>query len=104
MKSLTFIRITIPLIAMLTWCCSASAASSAGIGGIGSNLFSAIEGISDIIHVICGATGGALVLGSFFRYFAYRRNPMVAPLSSVFTLLLAGLCLIGLIFIPIGQA
>jgi hypothetical protein len=79
-------------------------AQNNGFGPLASNLFSTIEGISTIIHVICGAAGAALFLAAFFRYFAYRRNPVVAPLSSVITLLLTGLCLIALIFIPIGSA
>lgn len=75
-----------------------------GFGTIGDNLFVAIQGISGIIHIICGATGAALILSAFFRYFTYRRNPVVAPLSSVITLLVTGLCLVALIFIPIGSA
>lgn len=75
-----------------------------GFGSLASNLFSTVEGISTIIHIICGASGAALILAAFFRYFAYRRNPVVAPLSSVITLLLTGLCLIALIFIPMGNA
>lgn len=96
-KCRTMLSLSIALWSTAAW-------AATGFGEIGANLFGAIEGINSIIHVLAGLTGSALVLGSFFRYFAYRRNPIVAPLSSVIIMLLTGLCLIALIFIPIGQA
>ena len=71
------------------------------LGDISHHLFSAVEGIRDIIGLICIITGAAMIVGSFFRYLTHRRNPIEAPISSVIILFIAGVCVVVLAFIPI---
>lgn len=87
-------------LALLSWCLTSFGLD---VGGISSNLFSAVVGIRKIIHVLCLLTGTGLIMGAFVRYQTHRKNPVVAPLSAVFALLIAGIVVISLIFIPIGE-
>lgn len=95
--------LTIWMTSCTLWSTAAFAVLDPSIGDVSNNLFEAVLGINSIIHVICLVTGSALILGAFFRYMNHRRNPIVAPLSSVFAFLIAGIAIILLIFIPIGN-
>jgi hypothetical protein len=92
-KALLIISVALPL-----WGLPAYAAS---LGDVASNLFVSVQGIKSIMDVLCYMTGGGLLLGSVFRFIKYRKNPIEAPLSSVFVLFVTGLIIVLLPFIPI---
>lgn len=88
----------LPIMVLMSVCLSAQANS---LSDVANNLFGTVLNIREIIRVICMITGGAMVLSSFFRYRIHRRNPIEAPISSVILLLVAGVCVFGLAYIPI---
>ena len=82
----------------LLWILPAHAAS---LGDVAANLFVSVQGIKSIMDVLCYMTGAGLLLGCFFRFIKYRKNPIEAPLSSVIVLFLTGLIVVLLPLIPI---
>ena len=78
--------------------CSSSQAVS--LGNIAQNLTVASKSIAELIHTLCWITGIALIAGALLKYKRHRENPVEAPLSMVFVMLLAGIALITLTFIP----
>lgn len=86
-----------PLVALFAW----STSSAESLGKIAQNLTLASKSIAELIHAICMVTGVALIAGSILKYKRYRENPIEAPLSMVFVMLLTGIALIALTFIPI---
>ena len=74
-------------------------AFSQGIGDYATELLEPVNVLSDFIGSGAIIIGIACLFGAFIRYGQYRINPLAAPLSSVITLLILGLLLIGLPFL-----
>lgn len=73
---------------------------ASGIDSAASQIFGLTEMAGAIMRMICLITGGALLMGTLFKYKKYRKNPIEVKLSSVFVMLLTSLALIALYFVP----
>ncbi len=76
---------------------------SQSLGGIAKNLDQPIQGVIGLIQTICLIAGIGLLIGSVIKYMQHRKNPVEVTLGTVFTLLLVGLALIALTFIPLNR-
>ncbi len=83
-----------------TLCIASPGAHS--LGEIAGGISDPILGIIKLVHAICLIAGVGLVVGSVIRYKQHRQNPVEVPMSSCIMLLIAGLALIALTFIPLG--
>ncbi len=73
-----------------------------GFGEVAANIY---EPVSMVIHLVRGVSiisGAGLVIGSILRYIEYRRNPVAVRLSAVIFMLLFGIALIIVGFIPMN--
>lgn len=78
----------------------AANANADTIGDIAKGLGHGVDFISEGLHFIVLVTGSLMVLGSFFKYMKYRKNPVEVKFSSVFVMFVAGLALVLLYFLP----
>ena len=69
-------------------------------GDAASFLFGLTENIGEMMQFICLLTGGIMCLGSLVKYSKYRKNPVEVKFSSVLVMLLTGLALIAVGYIP----
>ena len=74
---------------------------SQSIGDIARSLDRPVMGIVELVRAVCLIAGVGMVVGSLIKYKQHRRNPIEVSLGSVFAILLAGLALIALTFIPV---
>ncbi len=95
-KSFKIICLT-PALALFAW----TSCWAISFGKVAQNLTVSTKSIAELLHIICLVTGIALIAGSLMKYKRHRENPTEAPLSMVFVMLLTGLALIALMFIPI---
>ena len=75
-----------------------------GFGKIAQNIQQPVTGVIEIVKGICLVVGIGMLVGALIQYKTHRQNPVEVTMGSVITLLLAGLALIGLTFIPMGGA
>lgn len=75
------------------------APSRGSYGYIANNMLGPIGGITELVQTAALLCGIGLIIGSMFKYHAYRRNPFEVTVGVPFVMLLAGIgCLIlGLI-------
>lgn len=70
------------------------------LGDVAKEFGSGVRFISDGLLFITLVTGVLMILGSFFKYIKYRKNPVEVKFSSVLTMFVSGLVLALLYFIP----
>lgn len=92
------------MIAMLTIPAVSLATTKGGFGGIAKNIHQPVSGVIEIVKSIVLVVGIGMLVGALIKYKQHRSNPVEVTIGSVITLLLAGLALIGLTFIPMGRA
>jgi len=71
-----------------------------GLGDAAAGFYEPITVITQLVQAISIICGSGLILGSFFKYFEHRKNPVVTPLSMVIFMFLFGISLIILGRIP----
>ena len=74
--------------------------SSPSLGGVANNMLDPVIGIISIVRAISIIAGIGMVLSSFAKFADHRRNRQEISLVTVFTIFVAGSCLIGVGFIP----
>lgn len=75
---------------------------AAPIGDIAKDLFEPARYLARFVHWIFMVTGIGLIISALIKYLDYRRHHHVR-LSLIFFLLLTGLALIGIGFLPIPE-
>lgn len=75
-------------------------AMAGNIGDVANNLLGIVKNVHTLLHAVLIVSGAALCLGSIIKYQKYRQNPKAVPLSSSITMLVAGIVLIGMTYIP----
>lgn len=88
--SVAFILICLPF---------ALGCEAASFGKIAKELSQPAGYIAKLIHGICFATGIGLIISAIIKYMEYRRHHHIR-FSLIFFLLLTGLALIGIGFLP----
>lgn len=78
----------------------ALAGSQQDLGTISRGILGPVQQISHLIQIICAICGVVFIAGSLMKYKAHRNNPQAVPLSTPLMLLLFGLGLLALAFIP----
>lgn len=86
------------LLASLLYTCTASA--EVGLGSVAASIYEPISVVIQLVRAVSIISGSGLILGSFLRYFDYRRNPVAVRLSAVIFMGLFGLALIFVGLIP----
>jgi len=69
-----------------------------GIGGMAKNMLDPVFLLSDFVSAACFLIGGSFLFASIIKYIEHRRSPLMIPISTVVSLLIGGLLLIGLPF------
>lgn len=72
---------------------------AASFGKVAKDLAQPAHYMARLIHGICMAMGIGLIISSFIKYTEYRRHHHIR-LSLIFFLLLTGLAMIGIGFLP----
>ena len=87
---------------LFCWVDSALAISppTPSYGGIANNMLGPVTGIISIVRAISITAGIGMVLSSISKFADHRKNRQEISLVTVFTIFLAGACLIGVGFIP----
>lgn len=67
------------------------------------NMESVVVNVNSIVKAIIITAGIYFLAYSLLQFQKYRRNPVVAPISSVIFYAILGLCLIALTFIPFSE-
>lgn len=70
------------------------------LGDIAKQMRFGVDFITEGLLFVTLVTGSLLVLGSFFKYVKYRKNPIEVKFSSVMVMLVAGLALVLIYFLP----
>ncbi len=78
-------------------------AESAGFGSIAQGINEPLTVLIQFVRIVCIVTGVGLIVGGFVKYKQHRDNPVEVPLSSCIFLVLGGIALIVLTFIPLGK-
>lgn len=86
------------LLVSLLYTCNANA--EAGLGYVAASIYEPISVVIQLVRAVSIISGSGLILGSFLRYFDYRRNPVAVRLSAVIFMGLFGLALIFVGLIP----
>jgi hypothetical protein len=86
------------------FCCMDSALAlyrrAPSIGNVADNLLGPMTGIISVVRAISIIAGIGMVLGSIAKFADYRRNHHEVSLALVITMLLAGICLVLVGFVP----
>lgn len=77
-----------------------NAFADTGLGEVANNLMEPVDVLSSFVNTACFAIGGAFLFTSIIKYFEHRRSPLLVPISTVVFLVIAGLILIALPFLP----
>jgi uncharacterized membrane protein YidH (DUF202 family) len=59
-----------------------------------------LTGISDIIASLCLICGILIMVGAFYQWLQRRKNPSAITLTRVITLLIVGIALVCVQFVP----
>jgi len=70
---------------------------------IAANIIAPIIGVTEIVHVICTIAGVGVLAGALVKFSQHRRNPNEVPISTPFIMILLGIALITIIFIPLPK-
>lgn len=71
-----------------------------GIGQVALNMMEPVSLFSDFVLTGCFLIGGSFLFAAIIKYFEHRRSPLMVPISTVIFLLIAGILLILLPFLP----
>ena len=87
---------------LLSWVgfSDAMAEPAPSFGGIAKNMMDPVIGVISIVRAISITAGIGLVLSSFSKFADHRRNRHEISLATVFSIFVAGVCLIIVGFIP----
>ena len=77
-------------------------ASADGLGDVAAGIREPITMITQLVQAISIICGSGLILGSFFKYLEYRKNPVVIRISMVIFMFLFGVALIILGWMPMS--
>jgi CDP-diglyceride synthetase len=77
-------------------CIAFASKAPPSFGGMANSLMEPIILLSDFLGTAAITIGAGCLFGSFLKYTQYRVNPLAAPLSNVFTLLIMGFVLVCL--------
>ncbi len=69
-----------------------------GVGKVADNLMQPVAFASQFIYTACLVIGASFLFACIVKYVEHRRNPLVAPMSTVVFLFIAGLFLMALPF------
>lgn len=69
-----------------------------GVGKVADNLLQPVAFASQFIYSACLVIGASFIFAGIIKYVEHRRNPLVAPMSTVVFLFLAGIFLMALPF------
>lgn len=75
-------------------------AQQPGLGGVASNMLEPVTFASDFVGTACLVIGIGFILASIIKYIEHRRSPLMVPISTVIFLLIAGVILVLLPFLP----
>jgi intracellular multiplication protein IcmD len=75
-------------------------AASKDLGSIALQITAPVQQATHLLQIICILCGIALSMSSLLKYKAHRNNPQEVPFSTPIMLLLFGLGLLALAFIP----
>lgn len=70
-----------------------------GWGEVASNLMEPVTIVSNFVGTASFVVGVTCIFGAFLRYTQHRKNPLVAPMSTIVLLLVIGIVLIFLPFV-----
>lgn len=87
--------ITLFLLPGLAW------AANTGIGGLASSAMSPVQFTTDFIGTGCLVIGVGFIFASIVKYIEHRRSPLMVSLTTVVFLLIAGIILVLLPFLPL---
>jgi hypothetical protein len=73
---------------------------AATFGEVAQNLYEPVSLIIELLRAVSILCGGGLILGGFFRFIEYRRNPIAIRLSMVVFMFVFGIGLILLGLTP----
>lgn len=77
---------------------SIAAPPPTGIGGMAQHMLDPVFLLSDFVSVACFLIGGSFIFASIIKYVEHRRSPLMVPISTVVSLFIGGLLLVGLPF------
>lgn len=69
-------------------------------GGIIAGVSGSLYVLQEVVRKVCILSGVAVFFCGIMRFFAHRKNPIAIPLSQPVWLLLIGLLLFGLAYLP----
>ena len=75
--------------------------SALSLGQVAQNLMEPVDVLSSFVITACFAIGGAFLFTAVIKYFEHRRSPLMVPISTVIFLLIAGILLMLLPFLPL---
>lgn len=73
---------------------------SEGLSRVAQNVVGLEQAAQSFLQFLCVVTGTGLLIGSFIHFKSYRKNPISTRLSKPITMLLLGLALALIAFIP----
>lgn len=76
------------------------AVGETGIGAVAGNLMAPVTLFSDFVNTGCLVIGVGFLFASIIKYVEHRRSPLMVPISTVIFLLIAGIILVCLPFLP----
>lgn len=71
-----------------------------GLGGVAGNMMEPVTLFSDFVDTGCLVIGLGFLFASIIKYVEHRRSPLMVPISTVVFLLIAGIILLILPFLP----
>lgn len=75
---------------------------ASSFGEVAQNLYEPVSFVIRLLRAVSVLAGSGLMLGSIFKYIEYRRNPVQVRLSMVIFMLIFGIALIILGFVPMS--
>lgn len=81
--------------------CNISAAGHQSFGDVASNLYEPLSIVINLVRAISVVCGAGLLLGSVLKYLEYRKNPVAVRLSTALFMVIFGVSLILIEFIPL---
>lgn len=85
----------------LAWAYAPSSRGSS-LGDVAGNMFSLVKETQSFLQFLCLASGVGLLMASAWAFKSYWYNPVSTRFSKPMTMLILGLALIVLSFIPMG--
>ena len=82
---------------VLLWCCLlfANRSMASDWKDVSSNITGSLDMVTQFVVFACLLVGVFCLFAAFVKYFAYRRNPLAAPFSTVMWLLMMALILMA---------